>query len=361
VQTRAPHDSVLRFLACVAILLTGLHLAPCVAAGPRPRLKIDNPARDFGRIPNGSDLEYVYPLRNVGDADLHLRQVRASCPECLIAYAEPAVLGPGQQGGIVCTFDPRFLSGPVTREIYVESNDPDVPVAVLTLQAWVEPVFEIPSGGFRLGPAPAERQVRILVRAIDPSFTNTLRILSVTDGIEAKIESLGDRRHSLTAHLVEPIARGRRVVRMVVGTGRPGDATCLLVGELHNPDDLELIPEALDFLPVAGLQRRTLWVHQPGAEPMELVAVQASRGDFRIEVEPMRRPGDYRVQVAASGFQNTQGELLSLDLRFRDRQGVSRERRVPIRSQTLGETPHSDAGIGIANPSQHDPRPKATP
>lgn len=358
-QTAAPNDWFARWVAGAALFLAVLGFASAATAGPR--LRVDNPVWDFGRIPNGTDQEHVFTVRNIGDADLQFLQVRPSCPECLSAYAKPAVLRPGQEGGIVATFDPRFLSGPVTREVYLETNDPDSRYATLTLHAVVETVFEIPSGGFRLGPAATERQARVILRIVDSSVTNALRVLSAPEGVEAGIEDLGDRRYAVTPRLVDPIPKGRRELRLVLGTGQPGHGTCLLVGELRNPDDLELVPETLDLPPIPGQQRRTLWVHQTGAEPMELVAVQASRGDFRFQVEPVGRRGDFRIQVVAVNLQNLQGESLGIVLRFRDRRGEVREQRVPIRLQLPGETPAASPGTRIANPDQPDDRPKVTP
>lgn len=52
-----------------------------------------------------------------------------------------SVIPPGQRADLVVTFDPDFHKtfGPVTRVIWIESNDPDTPVAEVRFEADVQP------------------------------------------------------------------------------------------------------------------------------------------------------------------------------------------------------------------------------
>lgn len=358
-ETSAPCGWSVRLLVRFAICLLGIGFS--ISTGAAPRLEIERSVWDMGRIPNGREIEHSFKIRNAGDTDLDLRQVRPSCPECLSALARPAVLRPGQEGTIDCRFDPRFLAGPVTREVFVESNDPRGALQVLTLHAQVEAVFEIPPERFRLSPRPTEREARLMVRVIDPTLTNELKVLSAPDSVEVTIARVGSRQHVVSVRLVDPVSKGRQALHLILGTGDPRHATCLLTGELCNPHDLEFIPEALVFLPISQPQRRVLWIQQHGSTPMELVDVQATQGSFRFGVESAARRGEYRIQVFTVDLEGVQGEQVNLRLRFRDQSGAPHERTVPIRREWAGTSESTATGIQIANPSRDNSETTTSP
>ena len=60
---------------------------------------------------------------------------------CTTAELSSSVIPAGQRADLVVTFDPNFheTSGPVTRLVWLETNDPDMPVVELRLDANVLP------------------------------------------------------------------------------------------------------------------------------------------------------------------------------------------------------------------------------
>jgi hypothetical protein len=91
---------------------------------------------DLGIVENGELQTFEVPVRNVGSADLVIEAVTTSCG-CTTAVVSPMTIPAGEEGLLTVEYDsgahgPEF-SGPVERQIFVASNDPDEPELRFTL------------------------------------------------------------------------------------------------------------------------------------------------------------------------------------------------------------------------------------
>ena len=78
-----------------AILMIGL-LPGSALAGPR--LLIENPRWDFGKVYAGQQPEHVYILKNTGDGPLTIEQVRPSCAPCAGSMLTGKTIAPNLTG-----------------------------------------------------------------------------------------------------------------------------------------------------------------------------------------------------------------------------------------------------------------------
>ncbi len=115
------------------------------------KISVDHSSKSVGNIPyDGGDLIHVFPIKNVGDKDLEIANVATSCM-CTKAYLKQGdtksdgfgmkgmsapsswkgIIKPGQTAQIVMDFDPTYHgpsgTGPITRTVSFETNDPDNP------------------------------------------------------------------------------------------------------------------------------------------------------------------------------------------------------------------------------------------
>lgn len=95
---------------------------------------------DWGTIPARPPVVQTFPIQNKGDKPLLITNVVTSCG-CTTANLSSSVIPAGQRADLVVTFDPNFhaTSGPVTRLVWLETNDPDQPVVELRMDANVVP------------------------------------------------------------------------------------------------------------------------------------------------------------------------------------------------------------------------------
>jgi len=106
------------------------------------RAKVDLPVSrwDWGTIPKTPPVRQIFPIQNTGDKPLLIASVVTSCG-CTTADLTSSVIPPGQRADLVVTFDPNYheASGPVTRLVWLETNDPEMPLVELRADANVVP------------------------------------------------------------------------------------------------------------------------------------------------------------------------------------------------------------------------------
>lgn len=123
------------------LLLLSLLAAAC---GPgEPDIHLPARSRDLGEVPLGEVVTFEVPLQNEGTGDLTIEAVTTSCG-CTTAEVEPWVVAPGGEARLLVTFDsgahgPEGV-GPVARQVFIRSNDPDEPEVEFRFQAVVVPV-----------------------------------------------------------------------------------------------------------------------------------------------------------------------------------------------------------------------------
>ena len=115
-------------LGLTLLVVTTSLLAAC--ARGEPDILLDEQQLDLGPVQNGEVREFEVVVANQGSSDLVIEAVSTSCG-CTSASVVPSTLGPGESGSLQVTFDsgahgPEEL-GPVLRQVFIASNDPDSP------------------------------------------------------------------------------------------------------------------------------------------------------------------------------------------------------------------------------------------
>ena len=118
----------MRRIVFFALLAAGLFLAACNSGQPRITLEATN--LDLGSVVNGEIVSRDLTLINEGDADLVIDSIITSCT-CTQASVNPMTIAPNQSGSLHIEFDSGFhgpdLTGPLIRQVFINSNDPRQP------------------------------------------------------------------------------------------------------------------------------------------------------------------------------------------------------------------------------------------
>ena len=109
---------------------------PVVKQG-KPKIAVDKRSYDFGKVKEGTNVEHVYRIKNEGDGELVIENVRSSCG-CTVAQPTSKNLPPGGESEIKATFRTAGRGGKTRKTITVKSNDPVTPTLVLTIQGEIE-------------------------------------------------------------------------------------------------------------------------------------------------------------------------------------------------------------------------------
>lgn len=116
-------------------------LASCV--GGSPNLVLGDTEVDLGEVINGEVLTLEIPVQNSGNEELVIEAVTTSCG-CTSAEVQPTTIAPGDEGVLHIQYDSGAhgpeANGPVLRQIFIASNDPDQPEAEFRILANVVPL-----------------------------------------------------------------------------------------------------------------------------------------------------------------------------------------------------------------------------
>jgi hypothetical protein len=101
-----------------------------------PRAVPVEPSKDYGSCRKGEKIEHDFLVRNDGNAELLITEVRPSCG-CTVASFDKSI-APGKLGKVHVVIDTTAFSGPIAKAVIVLTNDPALPQFQLTLRAKVE-------------------------------------------------------------------------------------------------------------------------------------------------------------------------------------------------------------------------------
>jgi len=102
-----------------------------------PKIQFEQTFHDFGKIKEGSVVDFTFKYKNVGSDVLEIKNVRTSCG-CTAAVVSGKSLKPNEEGTIKVEFDSANREGAVTRTITVTSNDPTEQQKTLTITSFIE-------------------------------------------------------------------------------------------------------------------------------------------------------------------------------------------------------------------------------
>ncbi|MDR1385561.1 MAG: DUF1573 domain-containing protein [Planctomycetaceae bacterium] len=101
-----------------------------------PSVIFDCLIRDLGTVPVvGKPVAFHYSLRNVGNADLIIEDVRPDC-SCIKHTKPDKPIKPGEEGIIELSYHVQPQTGQFSHDVIVKTNDPQIPVVVFTASGW---------------------------------------------------------------------------------------------------------------------------------------------------------------------------------------------------------------------------------
>jgi hypothetical protein len=126
-------------ISIIFLVLIIILLAACTSG--QPNIAVEVTSLDLGSVVNGEIVRRDLPLRNEGEADLVIDSIITSCT-CTQATINPMIIAANQNGILHIEFDSGFhgpdLTGPLIRQVFINSNDPQQPELKVELYVNVE-------------------------------------------------------------------------------------------------------------------------------------------------------------------------------------------------------------------------------
>jgi hypothetical protein len=111
-----------------AVMIAGFLLVAC--SSRQPSITVEATSLDLGNVVNGDIVSRDLTVRNDGEVDLVIDSIITSCT-CTQASINLMTIAPNQSGNLHIEFDSGFhgpdLTGPLIRQVFINSNDPRQP------------------------------------------------------------------------------------------------------------------------------------------------------------------------------------------------------------------------------------------
>ncbi len=249
-------------LAGVALLFATA-VAAEETAGPKPKAVVPAPIFDGGIVQKGAKVIHDFEVRNEGDADLQILDVRPACG-CTVASFD-RLIPAGGTGHVHLEVDTTAFTGPIAKAATVLTNDPAMPSFQLTVQAAVRPLIGVSPGYARF----------IFVQGAAPGTIS--QTLWAEDGQDFQVSKatapnsfMKTSFHEATEKEREPTGKGRQwVVELTLPSDAPvGELRNFLTIETNHPKQTEV------QVPISGFVRPLFVVTPPTLDFREVAVDQ---------------------------------------------------------------------------------------
>jgi hypothetical protein len=310
-------------------LIAALAVVCLALARGAPQMRIEDDGWNFGRVTNAMDLYHGFVITNSGDGDLLIGHVLSSCVACLDAEIDRTNVPPGQSAMVSCHLNLKGLSGEIHRQVLLVSNDPHGTNRLLGINGTVVPAYLV----VPLEPVLDLAQESYGEVQIFPLIDTRLPLAQVkTDNtnLEVRIRQVAQNYYQLELRPKASLPRHDADFKVTVQGMDTNGWPCEISGHIHNPPDLEVLPDHLVLMPVDKPQFRIIWVRQHTEKPFILLDVAANLNTIHSEVVREGKPFDYRINLMAVGMSAQSGKTNWLELKMAKTKSDRQSYFVPI-------------------------------
>ncbi len=285
--------------------------APATPAIAKPKALAVLPVQDLGKVSVGETLEVDFEIRNGGEVELQITEVRPACGCTVVEY--DAAIPPGQVGKVHASLDTSNLNGPVSKTITVFTNDPENPALVLTLAAEVHPFIAAMPGYARFITVQGEGEGRVAqnlwskdgqpmkVLGVDspsPFLTAEYRIAS-----EEELHAQGEGEQWLVELVLKenaPVGAINDYVTILVEHPQQSKVRLPVSGFVR--PILAVTPPIADFEEIEVVEplRASLQVRSFASEDIQLTSIESSIEAVQAEIVPVEPGRRYQLRVVVN-------------------------------------------------------------
>ncbi len=160
-------------LVFVSVIVVAIFMGSAVYAAPK--IDFDSSDKKFPLIISGETVEIDYTVKNAGDSELRIIEVKPTCG-CSSSKLEKNTLAPGEETQITLSFNSTHYQGMVTKSAIVISNDPKMEKARITFSGEVKPIAEVDPLPLNFGTL-KENQVVTKTITIKPAIPEKFEIV----------------------------------------------------------------------------------------------------------------------------------------------------------------------------------------
>lgn len=138
-------------LTMIAIVAAFFVPSPTYAQTAKPKIGVSVDEWKFGAVDQGEIREGKVIVSNSGSAKLLIKKVGVTCG-CVSTSIGSEVLDVGQTTELKIKLDSNRVSGEISKEVFIESNDPERPSATIRVVGSIQPVWTVSTTALNFGP-----------------------------------------------------------------------------------------------------------------------------------------------------------------------------------------------------------------
>ncbi|HVO49812.1 MAG TPA: DUF1573 domain-containing protein [Thermoanaerobaculia bacterium] len=341
-----------RFVSALAAAGLALAALPSLLAAQTkaaeatgPKLVIAEDKKDVGQVAKGEPIKHVFILKNTGNADLHITDVKPSCG-CTVPEFDK-VIKPGGEGKVTLTVDTKNFSGPISKTALLITDDPTVPQKTLFLSAVVKPFVDaLPYGFFRITALSGEASsAEVVLVSDEPDFKPTkaeapnsfLRVRLAPVPEKELLKDHGPNQWKVTVTTAPDAPEGLLggTVKVATGVKKQPEIELQITGFIK--PTVSVTPLSINFGnfdPKGDPQKRNVMLvnNNAAVENFSVMKAETSVPGISAEVVPVDKS---RVQVVLTVDQKIKKGVFEGDLTIRTSDKAKAEVKVPIKGVIL--------------------------
>jgi hypothetical protein len=241
-----------------------------------PRIQFAEPVFDFGKVQAGQIVTHDYLFTNTGNSALEISDVKSSCG-CTAVTNWDRRIEPGKTGTLHVLFNTGGMAGPVTKSLWVISNDREVPAALLeftaTVWKWIDAIPTLAT--FTFGPDFQTNETRVirLVNNADQPVTLSTPVCT-NRSFKADLKTIKEgKEFELRITVVPPLGPGSVVAPITMDTSSPKMPVVTVNAYAVVQAALTVTPPRILLTPpLAESQRYVVTIRNSSSHPVTLSA-----------------------------------------------------------------------------------------
>ena len=276
--------------------------APAVAGAAAvtnaPKIASDMASFDFGEHDEASPVIHEFNIRNAGNADLIIKNVKTSCG-CTAASPSTNRIEPGGQATIRTSLNLQGRRGAQSKVINIESNDPTTPQFSLFLtgtavaELSLEPPF-LSFGNVGIN-SNTSREVRLIARKPDIHITNVV-CDSPAFHVEVAAPQPG-QPPTVIVSTVPPLPSGQTRGTLHVYTDHPERKEVLATAMVMVLPEVRVLPDEISVRGQTGGTTHAALLIMPGTvREYQVLSVESPIPTMKTQLR-MTAAGTYCLEI----------------------------------------------------------------
>lgn len=270
------------------ISMKDANLAPVTPAvekpkkDPPPHMVIESKEFDAGDISEGEHIVHDFILKNDGKNTLEIPRVQPSCG-CTVPKWDK-IIDPGKTGTISLDVNTANMSGPITKNASVQTDDPTEPTFQLQIKANVKPFIKVsPSTSQQLGQLffGQEKDVTFTLESVDGAQFNINTVQNPDPDMTYDITKESPTKIILKVNVLKshPVGPVRGTLSIATSHPKKPNLTINVFGNVRDP--LTITPQNVTF---NGISRDFIKA-SPEDASLNKVVIVAKETDKDLEIK----------------------------------------------------------------------------